>query len=392
MSLPSKLQKWVDASLITPDQRDAILTHEKSGSGNLLKRGMGYLAVFSILLGIAQIVASNWQDIPDAAKLGAHFLINITLATMVFIWRDNPARSKHRETAVFALWGLSLTLIALIGQVFQLSSDAFAAFRLWFWITTPMILYFAQGRYLTILWAVFFVIYVPGEIIDLLIVHVADPNKRIATGAFIAMVMPISIWLLGIWPRLQTLRPALTHTLRNIGFILAVFTASAASIGFYIFPDMQTFMFHRFGTILNDPTLLRMAAVAGGVVAFALAYTARKRFALDQQQSAITDIFLLCAVMAVLPFVMFVANDMMAMLHVIFLWLGIGYISQRSGGMESLVNLSILVITIRLFIGFLEIFGSLMNSGLGFIIIGLVLMALLYGARTVKRNLKEGRA
>src|SRR5262245_32990548 len=125
MSLSRKLQYWVDAKLISADQRDNILSYEKTRSGGRWKHGFGYVGVFSILLGCALMVASNWQQIPDTLKLGGHFTINAVLAWLVWQWRDNPERLPHREGALFFLWGLTLTLIALIGQIFQLSGETY---------------------------------------------------------------------------------------------------------------------------------------------------------------------------------------------------------------------------------------------------------------------------
>ncbi|HEY8963649.1 MAG TPA: DUF2157 domain-containing protein [Alphaproteobacteria bacterium] len=380
MSLHRKLQKWVDANLISEGQREAILAHEQGRSGNLLKHGIGYVGVFSILLGIALIVASNWQYISDSTKLSTHFLANVILAALIFIWRDDATRIVHREGAVFALWGLTLTLIALVGQVFQMGGDTFSALRFWFWITTPLVLYYARGMYITALWAIFFVVYVPWEFFTSVIEKLPDDTTKMSAGMFFSALVPIGIYLLGGWQKLILDRPAMAKTFRAIGIIWAVACASGASFIFYAPEDAFTNLEHM--------TTLRATAFVSLMATLALWYGLRRVAWLATRERPLTDIVCFASAMMAIPYIIVYGNDMMSMLHFIFLWLGIGYLAQ-TGGFDRLVNLSILVVTARLFVGFLELFGSMMMSGFGFIVIGFVLMGLLYGARVVKRKLKS---
>ena len=52
------------------------------------------------------------------------------------------------------------------------------------------------------------------------------------------------------------------------------------------------------------------------------------------------------------------------------------------------MSLSILVIALRLFIVYLEVFGSLLQTGFGLIFSGVLLLALLHVARTLSRKVR----
>jgi len=374
MSLSRKLQYWVDARLIAQDQRENIIAYEKIRNANRWKHGFGYIGILSILLGIALIIASNWQAIPADLKLGGHFTVNAVLAWLVWQWRDNPDRLPHREGVLFVLWGLTLTLIALIGQIFQLSGETYEAVRLWFWITTPMIVWFAQGRYLTALWAILFTVYVPYDIFFSIIEGIENEAVRVHAGLAIAVLLPPLLWFMGTQKVLRDHRPALGQSLRTLGIIVALGTATFAGAVYYA--DNTGWM------------LSPIIPIAIGAFPCIILLLARKSREFDTGQRSMIDLILMATLFACVPFFAFVPFSFMAMIHFIAFWLAACVLFQR-GGFDRAVGICIALVTLRLFIGFLELFGSMMMSGFGFILIGLVLIGLVYAARHVKKWMQE---
>lgn len=373
MSLSGKLQKWADAGLITADQQSRIIEHERGHSAGRWKHGVIFAGLFSILLGIALIVAANWQDITWQTKLVTHFTINIILATLVWRWREDPLREKHREVALFFLWGLTLTLIALIGQVFQLGGQAVDALRLWFWITAPMILLFARSAFITKIWALAFIVYVPYDIVT----HIADwsdsPNFRLAVGLETAIGIPVITWLFATWPRFAIARPEMSRALHNASILLALVTASLAGTVFYASSDD--------GYRMIVPLFYTVAVIV-------IHYLLQSLKNWTQDQRGAIDLLCLAGLFICVPFVARVEADVLGMLHFIAFWLLAGAIWQQ-GGHARAVSFAIMMVTLRLFIGFVELFGSMMMSGFGFIIMGLVLIGLVQVARRFDKRLKE---
>lgn len=376
MSLKGKLQKWADAGLITPDQHAHILEHEKGMAASRWKNGLAMAGLFSILLGVALIVAANWQDIPDTVKLGAHFALNATLAALVWRWHDNPARDNWREGALFALWGLTLTLVALIGQVFQLGGETYVALRVWFWLTTPMILLFARGSYIARLWSLAFIIYVPFDLLSATWDATNDWNIRKSVLLGTGIALPLGAWLAGTWPRFAATRTVMAGTLRNLGLFVGVAAASVACLEFY--------------SDLNYPYSPLIPVVFAGF-AIATRFILQSRSEWTATQRAQIDTLCLSALFLCAPFIASVESDLMALLHFLALWVLLGWVWQRDGQAQR-VSFAIAIITLRLFIGFIELFGSMMLSGFGFILLGLVLLGLVKGARALDKRLKGGAA
>lgn len=376
MSLSGKLAKWVDAGLITSDQQERILDHERGRSGDRWKQGVVFAGLFSILLGVALIIAANWQDIPWQSKLILHFALNGTLAALVWNWRDKPDARKYREVALFFLWGLTLTLIALIGQTFQLGGQALDAVRVWFWLTAPMILLFTDNAFTARLWALVFLLLVPFDIFRHVEQWTDSENIRLAIGLETAIGMPLVCWLLGSWPRFASARAAMARALRDVGVFMALVGASLVSMVYYT---------------SNTPeySVLIPAIYAGGAVA--LRFLLQSVRAWTQDQRGVIDLLCVSGLFVCLPLIAPVDSNLMAMIHFIAFWLLAGAIWQRTGH-DRAVSLAVGVITLRLFIGFIELFGSMMMSGFGFIIGGLVLIGLVAGARRLDKQLKRTNA
>lgn len=375
MSLSGKLQKWTDAGLISNDQQTRIIAFEHEKSGNRWTHGIGMVGLFSILIGIALVIASNWQAIPETVKLATHMLVNITLTALVWIWREDATRAKHREVALFLLWGLTLTLIALIGQVFQLGGEAYEALRVWFWLTTPMILLFSQSAYVARLWSLVFVFYAPYDLISTAMEHKdITPALRAAAVLTGLTAIPIAAWFLGVWPRFTDTRENMANALRKTSTIVALLSASVCG-----------FMFHSPREFTEFVSLYVSLGFILAIVA--LRFVSRVKNIWNVREQAEFDLICLCALFICASFLILIESSLIGMIYFILLWLIVGGIAQRADW-NRLVSLSIAMITIRVFIGFLELFGSMMMSGIGFICGGLVLLSLVKLARVLDKRLK----
>lgn len=138
-SVARKTQKWVENGLITDEQARRIAAFEQSRKSFLsLFSIIMFLGFFSIALGVAAIVAANWADIPDAAKLVSMFALLTACAA-------GSARVRKSHPAAFA-GGMSFyavllfAAIGLVGQIYHLESDTYAAFLFWSVLAFPPVL------------------------------------------------------------------------------------------------------------------------------------------------------------------------------------------------------------------------------------------------------------
>ena len=155
--LEKKLKNWVSLGLISQDQAQSISHHESSSSGNSwILSGLLILGAAIIGIGIISLVASNWNHIPDIAKL----LCDFTLLILVVLWilKAWEAQKKIQFEALLLFFLiLCLASIGLISQVFQTGGELYQALMLWSLITFPAVLV-AQKILIPFLWTGIFLV------------------------------------------------------------------------------------------------------------------------------------------------------------------------------------------------------------------------------------------
>jgi uncharacterized membrane protein len=111
--------------------------------------GMGALAIG---LGIMAVVGANWEDIPAWFKLALDLVLTMLCAAATFVfWKRNQTWS--REISALLLFAVVLASIALIGQIYQLQSDAWRALVLWLALCTPFLALLTTTRLVAAIWA-----------------------------------------------------------------------------------------------------------------------------------------------------------------------------------------------------------------------------------------------
>ena len=127
------VQKIRDAGLITDEQRQKIVEHFQ-----LKEDGNKFLAIISIIgaalviCGIVLLISANWNEIPRGAKIGGGLLL--MLGAHAGGWWLREVRRKYPKTgeALHLIGsGLFLGNIALIGQIYHISTREPNAFLLW---------------------------------------------------------------------------------------------------------------------------------------------------------------------------------------------------------------------------------------------------------------------
>ena len=130
---PTDIEKIHAAGLITDEQRQCIVAHF-----GLKEDSNRFLVVLSIVgatlvaAGIALLIASNWDAIPRGVKLAAG--MGLMLGAHGAGWWLREVRRDYRKTGeALHLLGslLFLANIALVGQIYHISTRAPNAFLLW---------------------------------------------------------------------------------------------------------------------------------------------------------------------------------------------------------------------------------------------------------------------
>ena len=127
------IEKIHDAGLISAGQRDKIIAHFnlKEDSNRFLVI-VSFLGAVLVATGIILLIAANWADIPRGVKIAAG--LALMLGAHGAGWWLREARKDYPKTGEalhFAGSLLFLGNIALIGQIYHLSSRPGNAFLLW---------------------------------------------------------------------------------------------------------------------------------------------------------------------------------------------------------------------------------------------------------------------
>jgi len=146
-------RRWQRAGLIDGEAAQRIVAWEATHRRPVVLWAIAGMGALAVSLGILAIVGANWEQIPASVKLAIALGLNAACAIAVFVfWRRDWV--WRREIAALLLFGLVLSGIALIGQVYQLQSEAWHALVLWLALCTPFLALTALSGLAGTLWAV----------------------------------------------------------------------------------------------------------------------------------------------------------------------------------------------------------------------------------------------
>ena len=150
-NLNKKLGDWVARGLISPDQADQIRQHESSEhQTSWILSGTLILGAVVICIGLVSLIAANWENVPDAVKLGANFAILFGLVWGAD-WSLTQGREILFETLLVILILSCLASIGLISQIFHTGGKLEHALLLWCFMTLPTAL-LARRSFVPLLW------------------------------------------------------------------------------------------------------------------------------------------------------------------------------------------------------------------------------------------------
>ena len=277
------------------------------------------------------------------------------------------------DTLLILIFGTNLSFIALIGQVFQLQGHPFFAILIWMAVSTPLIIIYGSSRFIAYAWII-------GLAVKnvLLSQWLAGSNLLSPTQVALVSTLVSSIYLMLSHLRAVDNRfPLFTQPLRKLGTFGIVLGASL----------MQIF----WRTNVDEGVYNKFWSYGTSVIALIISYiliiilSAQKKTVWQLRPSVW---FFMVSIAGLLAPVAFVHPSIPFIGAVCFIayWVAIGYAAYLADEKKYL-DLVIWVITIRLFIVYIELFGTLATTGLGLIGGGIVFLGLGWGARKMQKYL-----
>lgn len=369
-SLKGKCKRWQDAGLVTIEQADAILAFEKTRKSGKLVKDLTNVAILAIVLGLASLVASNWNMIPDMLKLAGHFGVSGLIAALM-LKIDGEKHPVGKDACVLLLFGSFLTFIALIGQVFQLHGDLHITLAFWLAICSPFVWFYGRSYTVMVPWLSVLLITIYMNMMEYL-----DGDSAVQVVVATIMTFYLSPILIlvsrSFW--MARYRPGFVQTFSRLGIILPAVFANLALLLFY-----ENFDGTRYYT-------LQMVLMALGLFAIFLIFRPATRR--DESAADLWYYLLVSHIVMMLPFALpqMESGVLSAVLFVAY-WIFIAWLGARMHA-GSLTDWAIRLVILRLFIVYLEVFGSMALTGVGLIGSGILLLVIL---RYLNRIVAAGR-
>ncbi len=194
--IEKKLQIWEQQGLINGDQYDAILAFEQGEKQNsnwwlysLLMLGSAIIG-----LGVISLIAANWAKIPDGLKLGANFLLLVSLAVVIF-WQKQKPKKPWVDALITAFIIICLASIGLIAQIYHINGRWYHAILLWSVISLPIVL-FARHLFVHFLWVSLFINAAVWSCIDLAGGNLRNIMRELPAVLLLAPLLSATLYLL----------------------------------------------------------------------------------------------------------------------------------------------------------------------------------------------------
>lgn len=358
MSLEQRLDNWVEAGLIDRSAADRILAHEAKDRRPIVLWAISGLGLLALLLGILLLISANWDRIPDGLKLGAHMLALVGMGVAHW-WARDQGRRKLAEGLLFLFAGLVLAGIALQAQVFQLTGPLWQALMLWLAIAGPALLVGGTTRLTGTLFAAMAI--VAPAVMATQTVDDGGP-WRLAQGG--AMAVPALLLLLSMQPGRNG--PGFRLALREAGIVSILAGASIAHFAWA-------------SNITADQALDNAVRLVPAALASLGAFLIGRQPGSDFPRALLLPI-LLGPVLAFGAALAFphpdgTASRLIGVAVFVLMWVAVAQGAARAG-MNGLFAAAIAAIAIRIFIIYIELFGSLAATGGGLVAGGLLLVGL----------------
>lgn len=370
MAIDRKLDVWIAAGLIDAAAADGIRAFEEKRERPYALWAIIGLGLLALALGIMLIVAANWDQIADWAKLAVQLLL--TSAAAAAVWSGGGrARLWQSEVALFVLGALVLAGIALQAQIYQLGGPLWQALLLWLVLMTPALLVLGRTRVTGYGWSLM-LLWAAGAFVT----DFRKDDWLLVEGA--ALAMPALLVLLSLLPSARG--ASFSTALREIGIIALL---GGASFAHFAWAERVS---------AGDAAEMMTRSVLPIIMAAAAVWAGRRWSMIPSR--------LLLPLLAGPSLAVLLAlsvpheNGMLPRLFgaIVFaaMWGAVAAAASASGW-RALFGVAIAAIAIRIFIIYFELFGTLATTGAGLIAGGILLIALALGWRRIFRAAGDGQ-
>jgi uncharacterized membrane protein len=362
--LERQVQRWQEAGIIDAATAERIMAHERRASRPVLLLAIGGLGAFTIGVGLLSIIAANWGDIPRLVKLLA--MLGLLAANAYGLLRASGRPQRWiREALALGYFALTLVSIALVGQTYQLAGEPYQALLLWLVAASPA-LWLAEGAFAAQVFLAALVITGAASFDPLVDLLGNDHQAQILVPAGLGAAAVFGPLIVASLPLLRRLRPAFAAVYERLGWSLFVLAASWGVHAWYL---------------SMHPDDVRDAWIGARVVVVFVGLAVWRVQGLALQAATpwlLPARILLVLASAITGLGVLLPHPPIAVagaLGFITVWALVAWCGYRANAMQ-MVNLATAVIAVRIFMAYVEVFGSMLATGAGLVVSGVLLLAL----------------
>jgi uncharacterized membrane protein len=384
-NLEERLKIWAEHGLISNDQGRKILDFENSQvSRSWIIYGVAAIGVVAIAAGLISIIAANWAEITPTQKLTTYFLWQGLLGLAFYQQSERPGLKREILLSLFSLSFLGG--IGLVGQIYNIESDAWQGLAFWLTLILPAAI-LAQTRALPMLWIIALFItlelwkwnhvtwYYGSRSYDM-----GDLNHQHLTVRLLAMAGMYAVMCIG------GLHPYIKNTgVKNL-------TESFAKVGWLVlmlfYVPYINFLWVSFDR-LTPFTLIEIApAFTLALIAAAIYLLRPKPVSTNNSDYILGLTIFLTGILTVIPLLIVnLRSDFLGALICIGLF-ALGATAAARINARRIFNALSFLIAGRFILVYFEVFGSLAATGLGLIISGMLILGTLWGWYKFKHKIE----
>ncbi len=360
MAIDARLAEWVKQGFLDEEAAAEIAAFESGRSRRTAIYTVGGIGAMAVGLGLMAVVASNWDAFGPRMKVLADLLVGLGLAVGTGMVLDR-AKGWMSEAAivVFALY--TLASLALLGQVYQSTTPTWVALVLWALAITPLCS-LSHGRAVALLWIGACTAGWSGFFADYLAGRINSP-----AGLNLGLVgiggVPIFWAAVGLAPAVRASRPALASLAAGLG-LAGIFSAgSTAPLAWYMNGSAEG----------GAPGLMVLLAGLCGVVALAGLAQPRRP---PRKLIPLAAVFALAWLWSALALLMDHGDaPMFAAFQQLLFWGVTGWALVQHGRTSAFYAVTALI-CVRLVVVYVELFGSIFDTGVALLLGGLLTLGL----------------
>lgn len=371
MNLRKRIAVWQQEDLITSAQGEAILAFENKNKKPVLSWSLLALAFFCIVLGIISIISANWQEISSSVKLVCDFAFLIVAAATAFqMYRKG--KDWWFEGLLLLFCGLILASIGLIAQIYQIQPTGLQGLLLWSLLVFPLVI-FSRKIILPLIWLPLFM----TSLVDYLntipfisdITHILKNSFPFAISIFGILIFAFVYRLLAVH-----FRTRLAPQVKAMKFWLVFdITVLVLIMDFGAGNSMGSVFIEKLFNNYDKTTIFVICCLILGTIGFG--YFSSKYNYSRLLTCILANLLGFSLIYAILPENEDVLNIWGFLLSMSVLSCLVAYALIKSR--IKLLNTATALMALRFFIVYLQVFGSLLTTGIGLIISGAVFLCII---------------